>query len=511
MRTNAPAYSLLVSSLPLLLAAVLLQSACEPYENGPSLPDELLLLQGEGIDGRLYMLAPTAQSVISIDPQTREFEAIPVGRDPTVLARPKGGDVLYTLDRKDNALSQISAGGSVSSVDLGAPFTTLDWSPDGTRAIAWFHPDEADDLVVDGSLNLNAYAAIEIGEDEVSVSFGSLTFEPHAVIFSADSTKVLIATTARLHIVDLLADPISELAVPFTADDSIHRPPAIVAPGPFGEQALVTVSGIPDLFVLGLDPVMIENVAPLPRPAMSVVWSADGTRAIIADGTSQVTFLDLQTNAVEALHLDHSVNRIQMSRLPQNSFALLYDDRGWNTYITRVELDSSATAPDDPETYLLEDGIGRVELSPSEEAAVIFHSTNGFSSSVQADTLSLFHFAERAPSRIRLDAAAWDMIFLGSGVIPGSDDEHVIVVLKDSARLVRYNLRTYAQVVLETYPLPHAIGRIPAPAGGSELLFVVHDQDAGLVSFLSPDANSVPSGGFPAIAGMGLTGLLDRR
>ena len=110
-----------------------------------------------------------------------------------------------------------------------------------------------------------------------------------------------------------------------------------------------------------------------------------------------------------------------------------------------------------------------------------------------------------------LDAAAWDMIFLGAGVISANDDEHVIVVLKDSARLVRYNLRTYAQVVLDTYPLPHAIGLIPAPAGGSDLLYVIHDQDTGLVSFLPPDTNSVPSGGFPAASALGLTGLLDGR
>ena len=86
-----------------------------------------------------------------------------------------------------------------------------------------------------------------------------------------------------------------------------------------------------------------------------------------------------------------------------------------------------------------------------------------------------------------------------------------MVVLKDSARLVRYNLRTYAQVVLDTYPLPHAIGRLPAPTGGSELLYVIHDQDMGLVSFFPPDSETVPSGGFPAVAGMALTGLLDGR
>ena len=494
-----------------LLGATAAMPACGDYTGYSDSQAEFLLLQGEGIDGRLFMLAPRAEAVVAIDAQTRDFETIPVGREPTLLSRSPSEDLLYTLDREDSTLSRVSPDGSVSSTDLGAPFTTLSWSPDGNRAIAWFDPVEAANLQVEGSLNLNAYVAIDVADGDVTVSPGSLTFEPHAVSFSADSSRALIATTARLHVVDLTSSPMSELAVPFTADAATHRPPDIVAPGPFGNQALVTVAGVPDLFVLGLDPVMIENVAPLARAAQSVVWSADGTRAIVADGTSQVTFLDLQTNEVEALALDHTVNTIQMSQRPENSFALLYDDRGWNSYITRVELTESATAPDDPETFLLEDGVGRVELSPSEEAAVIFHHTTGFEQSIQADTLSLFHFAERAPSRIRLDAPAWDMIFLGSGVIPTSDDEHVMVVLKDSARLVRYNLRTYAQVVLDTYPLPHAIGRLPAPAGGSELLYVIHDQDMGLVSFFPPDSETVPSGGFPAVAGMALTGLLDGR
>jgi len=503
-------------SKKLLLTAALavtlgLTPACVDYADNTEIDGDLLLLDGEGIDGRLFMLAPRAESIVSIDAETREFETIQVGREPTLLSRSPAADTLYTLDREDSTLSRVSPSGEVTSTDLGAPFTTLSWAADGTRAIAWFDPVEAANLQVEGSLNLNAYVAIDVSGEDVLVRPGSLTFEPHEVRFSADSSKALIATTARLHVVDLSAEPMTELAVPFTTDDATHRPPKIVAPGPFGERVLVTVTGVPDLFVLGLNPVMIENVAPLPRTAQSVVWSADGTRAIIADGTSQVTFLDLQTNEVESLLLEHSVNTIQMSQRPENSFALLYDDRGVSSYITRVELTASATAPDDPETYLLEDGVSRLELSPSEEAAVIFHQTQGFGDSIQAESLSLFHFAERAPSRIRLDAPAWDMIFLGSGVVGANDDEHVMVVLKDSARLVRYNLRTYAQVVLDTYPLPHAIGRIPAASGGTELLYVIHDQDLGLVSFVAPDSETVPSGGFPAVAGMGLTGLLDGR
>ena len=108
-----------------------------------------------------------------------------------------------------------------------------------------------------------------------------------------------------------------------------------------------------------------------------------------------------------------------------------------------------------------------------------------------------------------IPATASGTVYLG--VIADSADEHVIVVLKNSGRLIRYNLRTYAQVVLDTYPQPHAIGRVPPGDEGSELLYVIHDQDLGLVSFLPPGADAVPSGGFPAVAGMALSGLMDGR
>jgi hypothetical protein len=46
---------------------------------------------------------------------------------------------------------------------------------------------------------------------------------------------------------------------------------------------------------------------------------------------------------------------------------------------------------------------------------------------------------------------------------------------------------------------------------GPPTLFVVHDEALGLVSFVPATAETTPPGGFPAVAGMAATGLLDRR
>ncbi len=496
-------------ALLLLLAGASLV-ACDSPRTSADLDLPLLQLHGEARDGKLYMLAPASDSVIEIDPATGDFSSIEVGREPTLLSRPPTSDELFTLERADSTLSRVAADGTVVATELGASFTTLSWSPDGTTAVAWIDPVSAASLEVDGSLNLNAFAVLRVDGATVEVTDASLTFQPLAVTWSADSSRALISTSARLHVLDVTVDPIAESAVPFSVDQSVHRRPERVVPGPSGDRALVTVENVADLFVLGLSPVLIENVIGLNRVPRDVVWSRDGSKAIIADGTNLVSFLDLQSFDLETLELPHTVSRILPSEGVGEPFALLYDEGGYTPFITRVDLTDSGTAPDDPEVFVLEDGVVRVEISPEETAAVIFH--DGGSSTgeyVPAQSLSLFHFTERAPSRILLDAPAWDLVFLGAGVV--DDDEQVMVVLKDSARLVRYNLRTYGQVVLDTYSLPHEIGRVPPGEGGSELLYVVHDHDVGLVSFVEPAASSEPSGGFPAVAGMALSDLLEGR
>lgn len=497
----------------LLLAATVLATGCEPTDHQGTLEGDLLQLSAEARDGKVYLLAPATDSIVEVDAAARDFRSVEVGRGPTLMSRPPTSDLLYTLERQDSTISRLGVDGSVAQWELGAPFTTLSWSPDGTRAVAWIDPAAAATIEVEGSLNLNAYAVLQETEGGgLDITSGSLTYEPSGVTFSADSRFALMTSSARLHVLDLDADPIAERAVPFSADEAVHRTPDLVVPAPDGARALVTVEGVQDLFVLSLNPVLIENVIGLERAARDVVWSRDGSRAILADGSNRVTFLDLDSFDVEVIELPHNVTRIQTSQREGPQFALLYSDQGTASYLTRVELTDEGTAPDDPEVYLLEDAVVRVALSPGETAAVIFHDGGTAGADfVPAQSLSLFHFGERAPSRILLDAPAWDLIFLDAGVVDDSGGEHVIVVLKDSARLVRYNLLTYAQVVLDTYPLPHAIGRVPPPEGGSELLYVIHDQDLGLVSFLPPDADMVPSGGFPAVAGLASSGLLEGR
>ncbi len=494
-----------------LLALTLLALAgCDASlgSDGPDLP--LLGDEAIAVAGRIYMLAPATDSVVEIDPAARTFQSLPAGVAPRVLSRKPHADVVYALGMAENTLSRIAPQG-FSTTDSGAPFNRLDWSPDGTRGFLWIDPLGLQPAV-EGSLNLGAFAVISDDDNGVTITPGSLTFQPLDVVFSADSSRALVTTSSRLHVLDLTVAPFSERTVPLTTDTSVRRTPDLVVPTPDGQRALVTASGGSDLFVLSLDPVLVENVIALPRPALDIQLSRDGGTAMIADGTTTVTFLDLDSFEDGALVLPHGVTDVLPSRQPEQDFALLFDDRGASPFLTRVALNGDDVVPDDPDTFLMEGEVRSVWLEPGEQAAIIFHDGGGSSVDfVPSQSLSLFSFAERAPSRVLLDAPAVDVAFLAAGAVPGSDDPHAVVVLADSARLVRYNLADYSQVVLNTYTSPLSIGRAPPEEGGQEQLFVVHRSELGLISFIDPAATFEPPGGFPAVAGMADAGLLEVR
>jgi len=487
--------------------AALAMTGCEGKLSSDTI-DQLLALDGEGRDGKVYMLAPEADAVVEITRADKSVEWIDVGRDPRTMERPEGSDVLYTLQPLSRTLSRIDPTGAVDTIDLGGPFNRLIWAPDGQQAIAVFDDTIGNvDITELGSLNPNAIALITDNGDSIAVRQYTLTFPPLDVVFDPGSTRALISTSERLHVLDL--DTLEELAIPFTQQAGVSRSPSIVVPSGDGTRALVAVNGVADLFVVSLDPVLIENVIAIPRVPWDLAFSADEATAVIADGTSTVTFLDLDSFETESLALPHQVSRITTGGTAEAPFALLWRD-GVTSSLTHVALDAGAGAPDDPETYTLADTITRLELGPGHTSAVIFHGGD-YSSFVGAQSLSLFSFSERAPRRIFLDAPATDLLFIEAGAIAGSEDPHVMVVLEESARLIRYNLSTYEQVVLDTYDRPHSIGVLPAGPGSDQQLFVVHDNDLGLVSFVPIDATSVPPGGFPAVAGLGVGGLLDRR
>jgi hypothetical protein len=492
--------------LALMLAVGL--AACEDVDLATNPDGPLLVRHGEGRNGAVLLLSPGTDSLIQVDRADRSVTRLPVGDLPRTLERPPGSDILYTLEPQDGTISRVDEAGFVTTVELGGPFNRLEWAPDGQQAVAMFDPDLGTvDISELGSLNPNAVALLSDDGEQLTVRQYTLTFPPDQVTFDAGSTKALISTRARLHVLDL--ETLEERAIPFSQDGALERRPSLVAPSGDGTRALVAVQGQPDLFVVSLDPVLIENVIGLPREPRALAWAGGDESAVIVDGSATVSFLDLASFETDSLTLSHAVDTLQLGGGLLTPFALLYSSSPSQNRLSKVDL-AGPGAPDEAETWLLEDGIRSLALEPGGTAAVVFHDGFGGSAAVGAQSLSLFSLTERGPSRIFLDAPATDLLFLEAGVIAGSDAPHVMVVLQESHRIVRYNLWTYEQVVLDTYDRPSQLGVLPAGPQTEEQLFVVHAQASGLISFLPPDAVREPPGGWPAVSGLTTHGLLDR-
>ena len=217
------------------LALALAMVGCDTKLAGDDL-DTLLLADGEGRNGNVYVLAPEADAVVEINRLDKSVRWLDVGKAPRTLERPNGGDVLYTLQPGARTISRIDPNGTVTTTDLGGPFNRLVWAPDGQQAIALFDASLGNvDISELGSLNPNAIALLNDNGTALAVRQYTLTFAPFEVTFDPGSTKALISTSARLHVLDL--ETLEELAIPFTQQAGVQRSPRVVVPSAVGTRA----------------------------------------------------------------------------------------------------------------------------------------------------------------------------------------------------------------------------------------------------------------------------------
>lgn len=482
-------------------------SGCD-YADGSQQIGQPLGGEAFGMGGRIWMLSPGADAVVTVDAATFDSEAIPVGRGPSLLTRAPGADRLYTLDLDDRTMTRLLPDGSTTQQSIRAPFNRVDWSPDGARAILWLDPNAGIDVTLEGSVNRNAFALLRDDGAEWSLEAGTFDYAPQGIHWDDQGRRALVRTAGRLSVFDFGTEPTTHVSVPFSADESALRAPQLVAIAPDGGRALISVASSTDLFVLDLEPVLIENVVGLPRSPDALAFSADGTRAVVGDGSVTVQFIDLESFQTEGLTLDHQVRAFLPSRTSAEPFVLAYAPMSQGRF-TRLPLGGESLAPDDYDTYAVEALISELAMSPGEEAAVAIH--GWADDGMGISELSLLHFERRAPSRILLDTPASDLLFLDGALLGENAGPAAVITLKDSGRIVRYDLATYEQVVLDTYALPTQVGLLPASGELGSQLFVMHEQEGGLVSFVEPAANQVPPGGFPGAFGFAFGGVLDWR
>lgn len=431
-------------------------------------------------DGVLWMHAPAQDDWLRIDLEAGGHSHVAAGV-PAWSGRAGDGGPAAALVPDEEAL--VLLGQVPTVVELGGAFTRIVWDDRG-RGFAWGAA-----LGEQITVNPGAWALVDLATDPPSVRTGSLGFEPSDVLLLGDF--VLATTPGRLQILPL-SDP-SPIAVPFSPDSTALRTPSLVVPVPGEPRVLVVVDGLTDLFVVGLDPVSIENVVDLPRRPRAV--SVVQRHAVIADGAAELTAVDLDSFDVETFPLTQAVTDLagDDGDLPH---VLAWGPAG----PLLMRLDFADGLPDAVRAWRLGDRFASVHRIPAQDAVVVPHHT-----ALGASThgLSVVDFAQTRPGQVLLADSATDPLIVDG--LAGGPAAFVLIPALD--RLVRYRLPDLAPTVLETWSGARSLGVI----GDSDpaRLFVLHDAESGFVSLVPTDATETPPGGFPAISGFGYDGLLD--
>lgn len=508
MRARRWLSTLLLGSLVLLLCG-----GCED-ESWWHVPDDLVTSDSVSINGKVYLLSPYGNRVIQVDRVTLDVRSVEVGRNPRVLTTDEGEDApghIYTINQDDHTLSVIDIEAFDANPTEYVPdelqlrpfFDQLIFSPSGNVVVSYIGSDvDEADLVGQGSVNPNEIAIIDLTADPRTVEFRTLDARPTDVVFTADGSKAVIPMQTDLAV--LYMGTLDVLRYPFSLDSADPARPALVRTSPDSSRVFASVTGETDVYIIDMDTGIFETIIATPFVPRDIQVTPDGERTIVAGGSTSVVVFDNVIFEPESLEVGTGVDTLVLDDDTDVAFALAYNASYQQSSFATIEFDEGAP---EVETYVTDAPISRIEIDPTGQTAVIFHTNSGYGSG----KLSMFNLTQRHPSTILLESAPHDLTF-----IPSEDEAiepigYVMVVLKDSNTLVRYSLSTYEAVVIGVAENPDAVGMVHAQDNATDgsFAYVVHDEPLGLLTFLNPYRPLAMPAGFPTVYGYGLVGLLD--
>jgi hypothetical protein len=513
---------MLYRSGALLAAALLVSSMLGCVEDEWwDLPQDLVTTDSVSIDGTVYVISPYGNRVISIDSHTQEIASLEVGKNPRVLTTDDtvdGPKHLFTINQDDSTMSIVDVAEwhehpdsyTAAELSLKPFFDQLVFSPSGEMVISYIGTEVTEaDLVGQGSVNPNEVAIIDLLE--LTVAFVTLESRPTDVIFTDDGALALLPTRTGVEVVEPYlmpgGDPIS---YPFSSDLANPVTPSVLRVSPNADLAFAAAPGNDVVYVLDLlDPSF--NLISTGWVPDDIAITGDGSTTVVVGGTGQALYFDNAAQAEQTLDVGTPVDTIVLHRVDREGlnedeledidpdFAILYNTSVPQRSFAIVTFDEDVPEVD---TYATDESITRIDIDPTGQTAVIFHGDSGWGSG----RLSMFNLESRYPATILLESPPHDMTFLPTEDATVEPVGYVMVVLKESGKLVRYSLSSYGAAVVGVAENPEVVRSVH---GDPYLVHVVHEEPLGLMTFLNPYRPLALPGGFPTVYGYGLTGILD--
>ncbi len=510
----------------LSLAAVLAMTGCDPFADMPD--DGWAWIDGPlwdpdgavAAEDGVYVPLPHAHSLVRLGQggaatavglqgaEPVRLQAMPEGEGVVVFAKwPVCRDTdpkIETVDDCDDddlsysyelALVENAARTVVAAVP--AHLNTLSFAPDGAVAVAYLDYDSADDIPLDGVVDLTQVAFVDLGDGSVqSVSVG---FNADNVLFSLDGERAVVLSRSKVSVIDLATFE-TTVTYPLTLDADQQVDPSGAVITPDGRYALITISGSSDLYKLDLEIESIDILSLDAAPAdLSINQSADRS-VIVYASSAQVDVLEHDYFDWETITLDEPCNSV----LEGEGMALLYNDGASTHDVYKLPFDTL-----EPEEFVMGNPVRSMQLSDSQRYAVAVLEPESVSG---GDDLDNFADARWGLGVIDLvDDSDVSLVLasqpVGVALVEDESGAFALLLLADSDELLQIDLADPSvPTPLQLAAPPRSIGAMP-----DGRFFITHDAALGLVSFLDPATGAITSVAGFAAADLQAEQLLPRR
>ena len=451
----------------------------------------------------VYISLPHAETLIRVQDDASWTEVDLAGARPTrMIPSPDGSSVLVFADWEEcpddnpeillksecpealvlyRELAIVQNGVRTQSMSIPSHLNTVEFSNDGSIAVAYLDYSQGGDINVDGVADLGEVAFIRLADGvKSSVSVG---FSPSRVLFGPNNTAVVMSRS-RVVAVDLdTFEKVLEAPLSLDADQQVDPSGAELAydAASGNTSLLLTVYGSTDLYMLDLANEFwnIGDLGAIPSAigvdnssSKSVFVFGSSSKAVILDHSALST---LNSSSLDTVYLEEPAN----STILGEGFALLYHSS--NDYVHdvyRIDLDTQELTE-----YVVANPLSSLVLTPSGARAVgIMRPEYSYGSGVDAYQDNRWGIAiidTNTNDSISLVAEAQP---IGLEIIENETGSFALVLMSGLDYLLQVNLNnpsSSSKVDLPAAPL--ALDSMP------DGRFVIsHDMSMGMISLLDP-------------------------
>jgi len=507
-------------STPLL---ALLAVACQPFSHWPD--NSTLYIEDQlwdpdvvaAVDG-VYVRLPRAGDLVRVNDdgsydvvdldgaQPQQIIATPDASSVLVFARwpscrdedPKITHVSDCADEDlvwNSELEIVADARRTSSFAIPAQMNALEFSDDGSTAVAYYDEQKGDIPDIEGIVDLTEVVFIPLdGGDMQAVSIG---FSPNHILFTPDNTRAVVMSRSSVTLVDLET---FEWAVtyPLTDDPDKKVDAADAAITADGHYALIAIKGSSDLFEIDLVNPSID-LKELDAPPSDLAVYTDpqsgtgedpGLTLIAYSSLSQVDVLDMGTGELqEPIDLEVPTTSI----LTGDGFAVLYNTTTDSVHdVYRVDLETTELT-----VYVVDNPVDEMRLNEGGNFAV------GILRPENASGSSLDQYQDQRWGLAVVDLTSNDSVSLvvesqpvGLELIEDDQTTFALILMQDVDTLLQVDL-AHPSVAepIELPAGPTGIGTLP-----DGRFYITHDDGLGLISFLDPSNGKLDStAGFAAV------------